>query len=301
MTGIRKSIGPSGLRAVLAILLPLPLSAQAICSAPHSSPTLTQSGAIRTLPAGAGWAQVSVYGQRSTEGFDHFGDRVAFLANSTFEVRSVFLTAATGITEGLELWVQAPIHNLSIDGAGGASDAFGLGDLRGAVRLSPALFGVEVPLALRAGVKIPGSDFPVAATELPISEGQIDWEVSLESGWSSIDLPVYVVGWLGYRWRTMNDDVGYDPGDEAFAHAAVGGFVGSFNWELGVDGLWGGAPFESGLTLPSGARRLVQLLPTVGTEIGPGQLELTVPVPVAGRNLPAGFGVSLGYRTTWGF
>lgn len=275
-------------------------SAQAICSAPHSSPTLTQSGAIRTLPAGTGWAQLSLYGQRSSESFDPLGDRQPFLANSIFDVRSVFATGAVGLVEGLEVWGQVPVHRLEVSGDGGSSDSFGLGDIRGAVRVSPALFGYEVPVALRAGIKIPGSEFPVDATQIPLSEGQIDYELSLESGWSSPDVRLYVVGWLGYRWRAMNEDVGYDPGDETFAHAAVGGFEGAFSWELGLDALWGGAPFESGLTLPSGARRLLQLLPTVGTALGPGRLELTAPIPLTGRNLPAGMGLSLGYRATWG-
>ncbi len=276
-------------------------SAQAICSAPHSSPMLTQSGAIRTLPAGTGWAQVSLYGQRSSEGFDPSGDRRAFLANATFSVRSVFVTGAVGLTEGVEVWLQAPVHRLSIVGEGGSSRTFGLGDVRAAMRISPAVLDVEIPVALRAGLKIPGGDFPVLATELPLSEGQIDYEVSVESGWSPEDVPVYVVGWLGYRWRTRNDDVGYDPGEERFGHLAVGGQVGVVAFEMGVDALWGGAPVESGLVLPSAARRLVQLLPTVGSDLGPGRLEVTTPIPISGRNLPAGVGVSVGYRALWGF
>lgn len=275
-------------------------SAQAICSAPHSSPTLTQSGAIRTMPAGAGWLQLSVYGQRSRDGFNPLGDRQPFLANATFDVRSVFATAAVGVAEGLEVWAQAPVHRLTISGDGGSSRTTGLGDVRGAVRVSPALFGLEVPMALRGGIKLPGGDFPVLATELPISEGQVDLEVSLESGWSSEDLPVYVVAWVGHRWRMMNEAAEYDPGDESFGHVAVGGSVGVLSWEVGLDGLWGQAPFETGLTLPSASRRLLQLLPTVGTDVGPGRLEATTPIPIAGRNLPAGIGLSLGYRTIWG-
>ena len=285
----------------LALSMPGTVSAQAFCSAPHSSPTLTQSGAIRTLPAGSGWAQLSLLGQRSHESFNPNGDRQPYLADARYDVGSVFLTAATGVVEGFELWLQAPVHNLSVDGDGGSSQTFGLGDIRGAIRLSPALVEYEVPVALRGGIKLPGSEFPVDATELPLSEGQIDFELSVESGWSSATSPYYVVGWVGYRWRLENADVGYHPGDETFVHAALGGVGDTFNWELGFDGLWGGAPIESGLMLPSAARRLLQILPTVGARVGSGQLELTTPIPVAGRNLPAGFAVSLGYRTTWGF
>jgi hypothetical protein len=284
----------------LAFAIAAEASGQAICSAPHSSPMLTQSGAIRTLPAGAGWWQVSLYGQESREGFDPFGRRQPFLADATFSVRSVFITAALGVTDGLEVWVQTPFHRLTVDGDGGASRSTGVGDLRAAVRVSPALLGLEIPVALRVGRKVPGSDFPVLATELPLSEGQVDWEVSAESGWVADAVPLYVVGWIGHRWRARNAAGDHEPGDERFAHAALGGQAGAISWEVGVDGLWGSAPFESGLTLPSAARRLIQVLPTLGSDLGPGRLEATMPIPVSGRNLPAGLGLSIGYRTLFG-
>lgn len=303
MPGRRPSVRWTFRILVAAVLAHLPagVSAQAICSAPHSSPTLARSGAIRTLPSGAGWVQLSLYGQRSSQGFDPFGDRQDFLANASFRVNSVFLTGSVGVREGLEVWLQAPLHSLLVRGDGGTSDAFGLGDLRAAIRIGPALVGKEFPLTVRGGIKVPGSDFPVSAAELPLTDGQVDLEVSAESGWTPFDSPFYAVGWLGYRWRSANQGAGFRPGNERFAHAALGGLHGSFHWELGVDGLWGAAPIESGLELPSAARQLVQLLPTVGVEIGSGQLELTTPVPVSGRNLPAGLGVSLGYRALWGF
>ena len=49
----------------LAALFPLSHSGQAICSAPHSSPTLAQGGSIGTPPVGGGWAQISLYRQHS--------------------------------------------------------------------------------------------------------------------------------------------------------------------------------------------------------------------------------------------
>lgn len=278
-----------------------PLGAQAICSAPHSSPTLTQSGAIRTMPPRSGWIQLSLSGQRATEGFNPLGERQDFIGGSEFVTRSLYLTGAYGLTEGLEVWAQLPIHSLSVDGRAGSSEGSGIGDVRAALRVSPALFGLELPLAVRAGIKLPGGDFPVDPRLLPLTEGQRDLEVSVESGWSSADLPVYVVGWVGYRWRGANEAAGFQPGDERFAHAAVGGGLGPVSLELGVDALWGLTPNEQGLSLEGARRRLVQLLPTVGAEVWRGRLEMTTPIPVSGRNLPAGLGVSLGYRMAWGF
>lgn len=278
-----------------------PVFAQAICSAPHSSPTLAQSGAIRTMPAGAGWLQLSLTGRRATEGYNPRGERQDFIGGSEFVTRSAYLTGAYGIVEGLEAWAQVPVHRLIVEGPAGRSEGSGIGDVRAAVRVSAALVGFEAPLALRLGMKFPGNRFPVDPRLLPLTEGQRDFEVSLESGWSATNVPFYAVGWLGYRWRGENQVARFQPGDERFAHAAVGSRLGIVSVELGVDALWGRPPNEQGLTLEGGRRRLVQLLPTAGADLGPGRFEVTTPIPVSGRNLPAGFGVGVGYRAAWGF
>lgn len=279
---------------------PVGASAQAVCSAPHSSPTLNQSGAVGTLPPGAGWGQLSLYQQRSHDFFGPDGDRRDFLADSEFLTRSVFMTAAVGVLEGVELWVQAPVHRLTVESAGGGSNSTGLGDVRVAARIGPELFRRDVPVALRLGVKVPGSDFPVDATVLPLTEGQVDGEVSLESGHSFERVPLYVVGWAGYRLRGANADADRAPGDEVFAHAAFGGSARSMTWELGADWLWGATPEAQGLELPGQKRRLLQLVPTLGVTVGGGRLEVTSRLPVTGRNLPAGPGISVGYRLAWG-
>ena len=102
-----------------------------------------------------------------------------------------------------------------------------MGDIRAAVRVGGELLGVRVPFALRAGIKLPGSEFPVNPRVLPLTEGQRDLEVSLESGWVGDDLPVYLVGWVGYRWRGPNRTAGFEPGDEWFGHVALGGQAGN--------------------------------------------------------------------------
>ena len=95
------------------------LGAQAICSAPHSSPTLAQSGSLSTLPQGGGWIQFSAYGQRADQFFSPSGSRQSFLANSEFTTRSAFFTGAVGILDGVEIWAQVPVHNLRVQGQGG--------------------------------------------------------------------------------------------------------------------------------------------------------------------------------------
>jgi len=296
----------SALGAVAVLLLgaalsPQDASAQAICSAPHSSPTLASNGEIRMLPPGEGWIQLSGYGQRATERFDHLGAREPLLQTTQFQTRSVFVTAAIGLIEGVELWAQVPRHHLSLDArAAGTSTSSGLGDFRVALRFGSELFGLELPLAVRVGAKVPGSDFPVDATVLPLTEGQKDAEVSVESGTTLGTLPLYVMGWVGYRWRSEDLDTSYRPGSERFAHVALGGYAGDFTWSVAADALWGGAPLIQGILLTSERRRLIQILPTVGYPVGPGHLEATGQVPLNGRFLPAAMGVSVGYRLGWG-
>jgi hypothetical protein len=297
----RRNSAPALILALVATMAHEGASAQAVCSAPHSSPTLAQGGSIGTLPRGAGWAQVSLYAQRATKFFNHLGNRQAFLADSRFDTRSVFLTGAVGLVDGLEVWAQVPVHRLGVEATSGESTSSGFGDVRVALRAAPELFGLPgVPLAFRVGAKVPGSSFPVDATVLPLTEGQTDVEMSLESGTVLSALPLYVVGWIGYRWRGENQDAARQPGNERFAHLAIGGSAGRVAFEIAADGLWGAAPLAQGIRLPSERRRLIQLVPTVGLEAGPGQLEVTAQVPVSGRNLPTGVGWSTGYRTTWG-
>lgn len=273
---------------------------QAICSAPHSSPTLASSGEIGTLEPGTGWVQLSFSAQWATQFYNADGSQSPFLAESEFTTQSFFLTGSLGLLPGLEVWGQVPRHHLNIDASSGTSTSNGVGDVRVAARVTSEIVGLDLPVAVRFGAKVPGSDFPVDATVLPLTEGQTDYEVSVESGSILGDLPIYVAGWVGYRWRKSNLEAARTPGDETFAHATVGGFAGSLSWGVGVDALIGQAPLAQGIELPSEKRRMVLLQPTLGYEVGPGQLEVTGAFPLSGRALPASTGFSAGYRLNFG-
>lgn len=285
------------------IAFPGALAAQAICSAPHSSPVLAQGGTISTLAPGSGWVQVSGFRQASDAFYNHQGDPQSFFASGRTRTHSVFLTAAVGVVRGVDAWLQAPVHDLRYVDQTGERHRTGVGDIRGALRLSPAAIGWSgVPIALRAGVKVPGTTFPVDATIIPLSEGQRDWELSVESGGAirASGTVLYALGWVGYRWREENDAGGIDPGDELFTHAAIGGSWGSLDIELGAEALFGRTPRRLGFDLPSGRRRLVQLQPTIGYALGPGTVQFTVVQPLSGRSLPTGTAGSIGYLMTWG-
>ncbi|MEO6447554.1 MAG: hypothetical protein ABIZ91_18650 [Gemmatimonadaceae bacterium] len=276
------------------------VDAQAICSAPHSSPTLAGGGRIGTLDPGTGWVMLSALYQSSTSSFNTAGARQPFLADGRFRSSSLYLSAGLGVVRGVDVWTQVPAHAMHYEDQGGARGRSGIGDLRVALRVSPAIVGGSLPLALRLGVKIPGSDFPIDATVIPLTEGQRDVEMSLESGHAFVESGVYLLGWSGYRWRGSNRAADRTPGNEFFAHAAMGRTFGSLRLELGADVLAGTAPRQLGLLVPSARRRMFQLAPTVSRATGPGYLEFTSVVPVVGRNLPSGLGFSSGYRVEWG-
>lgn len=279
----------------------LPLGAQAICSAPHSSPVLASGGTIETLRPGAGWVQVSAFRQSSDEFFNPNSEPQPFLAQGEVRTSSLYLTGAVGVIPGLDAWVQVPLHHIRYADVGGQRERTGIGDPRVSVRVSPELAGLPgVPLALRAGVKFPGSGFPKDATIVALGEGQRDVEVSLESGKAFSGVPVYVMGWIGYRWRTLNASAQREPGDERFAHLAVGGTLRSFHVEVAGEFMSGLTPRQQGFALSASRRRLVQLTPTIGYQLGRGALEFTALLPLAGRNLPSGPGASVAYRFAWG-
>ncbi len=276
------------------------LTAQALCSAPHSSPELAGGRGLRTLPQGSGWFQVSALRQASDRYFGTGGERRPFLAAGEVTTHSLYLTAAVGVVPGVDLWAQLPVLAVRYADQSGQRQATGVGDPRVAVRLGPKAWGVGLPVMVRWGLKLPGREFPVDATLIPLSEGQRDWEVSLESGTTLGHQAAYVAGWVGYRWREENVTVRRKPGNERFAHLAVGSQFRGVRAEAALQFLSGEAPRYVGVELSTAARRLLTLQPTLAYPAGPGVVELTGVVSLAGRNLPSGPGVSAGYRLGWG-
>jgi hypothetical protein len=252
---------------------------------------------------GKGWLQAVVYHLDTTEEFGPTGDTQDFFADGHVVSTSLFVTAAVGLTRGVDAWGQLPLHRLEFNDAAGDRDKTGVGDPRLFLRLGPELFGVSNPgplaVAIRGGVKFPGAEFPVDAEVIPLTEGQRDWELLLEVGTSFYPRPLYAYGWVGYRWREENEKIQRDPGDERLAFAAVGGELGRLTWQFAAEGLWGLTPMIEGIPTVTARRKIIQLFPKVGWKLGPGAVELGGRIPVDGQNLPAGSALTLGYFTTW--
>lgn len=274
---------------------------QAVCSGPHAGPSKPTAGSIGTENPGSGWAQIVVFHHDTRETFGPQGRLRPFLTDGRAVTSSLYLTGAVGLVPGVDATAQLPVHRLSFDDAAGKREETGFGDPRVYLRISPQLFGVEgIPLALRGGVKLPGSDFPVDAEVLPLTEGQRDWELMLESGHSFATLPLYARGWVGYRWREENREIRRLPGDERFGYLAIGGPLRWIGWEVAVEGLSGLTPTQQGLAVRNSRRELLQVYPSLSAAVGPGQVELGGRFPIDGRNYPGGPALSAGYSLRWG-
>lgn len=253
-----------------------------------------------TEAPGEGWTQVTVFHQDTREEYGENGRVRRFFADGHAVTTSLFVTTAMGIREGLDGWLQVPVHRLEFDDAAGSREQTGLGDVRLFLRAAPVLLGLPgVPVAIRGGVKLPGSDFPVDAEVIPLTEGQRDWELIVEAGHSFHPAPVYAQAWAGYRWREENEDIRRDPGDERFVYLAVGGEAGRLSWKAAFEGTWGLAPVVEGIPIESETRRLVELAPTLGWSVGPATVEIGGRFDVSGRNFPEGPTFSAGAFLPW--
>ncbi len=251
---------------------------------------------------GRGWIQVAVYRHDTSTLFDENGAREEIFNDGHAVTTSLFVTAAGGLLRGVDAWIQLPFHHLVFEDNLDRRRRTGVGDPRIFVRVGPELFGLRaVPISVRTGIKLVGGDFPVDAEIIPLGEGQKDWEAMVEAGYSFHPAPTYMLGWIGYRWRETNDEAAWKPGNEGFAYLAAGGTLLRAQWKLALEGWRGESPVIQGFLIPSARREMLQIFPTVGWPVGPGVIELGLRVPLAGRNLPTGSAIVLGYFTRWSF
>lgn len=265
---------------------------------------------------GTGWAQLQISHQRTEDGFNGEGEVVPLVQtpgdDGESTITTVRFTGALGLVQGLDVWADVPVHRQEFNSSNPVTEDLrdtGFGDPRVYLRMGPSLLGVNaLPLAvaLRGGAKFTSNNFSVSSETISLSEGQRDWELLVELGKSLHPQPVYVQGWVGYRWRERNEEINRDPGDEWLFYAAAGGSLNRFQWKLAVDGLFGensSRRLAAGrLDLPP--RELVQVIPRIGWRLGPGALQAHVRVPVHGRStranqLPASPTLTVGYFLSW--
>lgn len=247
-------------------------------------------------PIGQGgfWAKASWFHHQTTEQFRSTGEKRPFINTDAQSVSdALFLDLAVGLTPRLDVWAQAPWFDLNFNDVADDRHSSGFGDVRLSARYNVAMFrDGSWPLAVRLTTKVPLVDFPIDAEIIPVGEGQVDYEVWLESGLSLWPLPAYAVVWAGYRWRTLNDETTRDPGDEFAFLAEFGGtsLAGPFGGKVVADGIFGRSGRIQGIQLgPDDRREILYLAPTLLLNFTENTiLEMGLRVPVLGQNYPAG-------------
>ena len=245
---------------------------------------------------GSGWAALTIYHQATNRVFDPDGGRMGFPGRGRSVTTAAFGTVAWGLVPGVDAWAQLPVQRLWFRDPTGERSASGLGDLRLYLRGAPLRFlDLDAPVAVRVGVKLPVGDFDVGTDLLPLGDGQRDWEALLEVGRSFHPRPGYGMVWLGYRWREPSEPGWVELGNEWIIYAAAGGEVGPVTLKGAVDGWYGSPPILNGVRAKGAEREILRVSPSLQLSLGPGELEVGGRIPVAGRNLPAGAEVVLGY------
>lgn len=250
---------------------------------------------------GRGWASLTVFHLDTRSVFDLEGVSMDFPGLGHSVASAAFLTVARGLAPGVDFWVQGSFQRLRFDDLTGKRTSTGIGDARFYVRVSPPTWvGRALPLAVRAGVKVPVGDFDVGTDMIPLGDGQRDWEVVLEAGRSFHPRPLYLIAWAGQRWREAKDGGRTDFGDERFFLAALGGEVGPVGFKVTVDGWRGDTPVFNGTLAVGAEREMLRVAPSLLVGVGPGQVELGARVPLSGRSLPSGTDLVVGYFTRFG-
>lgn len=282
------------------------LAGQGCCSAaPQAGPGAVSGQGVGSLFPGQGWIQLSMVSLDSDKRFGVGKRERTYINGGRLDLESFVLTGAVGLVTGLELWLQGAVHSFEFDDAAGSSARTGLGDVRVWFRLGPTLVGIneaDLPfwVGLRTGAKLPASEFPIDRSVVPLTEGQKDAEVALEVGRVFAEGRVAVQAWWGRRWRGRNEVADLRPGHEWFGYASVLAAVGPVQGRVAVQ-LLDSAPSETfGLALPTSPREMLGLVPSVGTRLGPGSVELGAQLPLTGRNLPAGAALTLAYTVGFG-
>lgn len=281
------------------------IEAQGNCSVPHGSPGSVQSQGVGGLFPGAGWVQVSVFSLDTREEFTHTGGKEPYFNEGDLGLRSLLVTGAVGLIRGLEVWGQLSAHSVVFDESTGARESSGMGDARIWLRAGPELLGVAedalpIWLGLRAGVKIPASEFSVDSKIIPLNEGQRDIDLAVEIGRTFADGRVVVQGWGGRRWRAENREAARRPGDEWFGYLSTTAAVGPVSLRVAAQSFSGDGFKSNGFAIPSGDRNMFEVFPSVIIPLGRGAMEVGARIPVVGKNLPAGNALTIGYSLGWG-
>jgi len=252
-----------------------------------------------TLSKGVNWLKVGLMLQDTTERYFINGERIPYFFDGRNQTRALFFEYVRGITDRWDVKAQLPFFNIAFDDIADERTSNGLGDLRIESRYNL----VRDPLVLTVGgaIKFPTGEFVNDAEIVPVGEGQYDFDVFVEVGRSLWPVRGYVTGKIGYRFRTKNQEIDIDFGDELIWRVEGGyQFAARIYSKIVLRGLHGFESTSFGLAIDSLRRRVVYLEPGASFTLSPSRaIEVTVPISIAGRNWPAGPVININFTQTF--
>lgn len=226
------------------------------------------------------------------------GDSRPFDEEGAARARLIWSEVEFGISDRLSVGAALPYQDLRYEDRLALTESWGVGDIRLAARYALLHEGAR-RLSVRGAWKLPYGEAATRPDDLPLGEGQSDFDLGLQfgrslgwrSGWTGIE--------GGYRWRLRNEEIGRDPGDEWFwrVEAAAGlDRAGAFALRVSWDGLRGDATQWDDFVGDGDRRRLQQIGVGLLMRWGVYTLEPSWVLRAAGEAYPAGqewsFGIS---------
>jgi hypothetical protein len=225
------------------------------------------------------------------------GERIPYFFDGRNRTRALFFKYVRGITDRWDVKAQLPFFNIAFDDIADERTSNGLGDLRIESRYNL----VRVPLVLTVGgaIKLPTGEFVNDAEIVPVGEGQYDFDVFVEVGRALWPVRGYVTGKIGYRFRTKNQEIDIDFGDELIWRVEGGYQFGTRIYsKIVLRGLHGFESTSFGLSIDSLRRRVIYLEPGARFTLAASRtIEVTVPISrsrgATGRQCPFSTSISL--------
>jgi hypothetical protein len=148
------------------------------------------------------------------------GDARPFNDGGAMRMRGWWNEAEYGVHERVTVGVQIPFYDLRFEDRFQQTDSWGIGDVRIAGRV--ALLDGAHRWSARGAWKLPVGKAATDPDDVPVSEGQQDFEAGLQYGHSL----GRQLSWFGieggYRWRLRHEETGRDPGNEWLWRVEIG-------------------------------------------------------------------------------
>jgi len=218
------------------------------------------------------------------------GERAPYRENGHYQSHAIFLDIFYGITDQFNLGVQVPYYHQTFENRGfrPKTTASGFSDLR--VFSKYNLIQNPFVGTLKLGVKIPTGKYQNHDGIIPVGEGQWDFDLVVQMGYTFWPHPIYTNIDLGYRLRLENKPIQRKPGNEWFYMVEIGYTPPSpIQFILKLHGIQGYPARVFQIELPSDVKRITYLSPTLIWRLHQNfQVETALQFSLRGRNYPAG-------------